>query len=234
MRIFKKVNELEEQEKRAEEFAEHLRHLGLVTECERDSGSRRDGQWTIRIMHPAMRIVLKWTNPPMTGEPSELRFPSWESRYLVPHRGFRRLRSRFAVRTIFEKSFPVLGETIGFRWGGNDAGTGVLKVLSNDKWLTQFFNRIDNLYARGPSLKIIADRREWAWSWSGRGWEYPTQDVWQMYLTLAKHLDAARIPTPSGTCEKGTAALYGPSRGLELQSGLTLFRRGLDLRFVRR
>lgn len=92
------------------------------------------------------------------------------------------------IKTIRKKAFPLFGKIVDVTWEGNDHGTGLAQVLSNDETVKDLAKKIGNLtvhsYARefqGWTLQV--DRRFG-----------PTNQDWSTIQKIAKYiLSSARM-----------------------------------------
>jgi len=92
------------------------------------------------------------------------------------------------IKTIRKKTFPLFGKVVDVTWKGNDHGTGLVEVLSNDVTVKDLAKNIGNLgvhsYAKefqGWTLQV--DRRF-----------RPTNQDWATIQKIANYIPlSARI-----------------------------------------
>jgi hypothetical protein len=169
-------------------FARGFRSVGLVANVTLESGSKTEGRWTIDFKDCPIRISLGWAAAGNSTEPAEVRFPFHQSSYLVKDGRLRRLGHRLVIRSTYQKSIPLVGQAVAFRWSGHDANLGLLARLAQDDSLSALFGGKRTLMRGGIPLKITIDRKSSSWRWDVFGWKPPSDELWAGYLTIARHL----------------------------------------------
>jgi hypothetical protein len=178
-------------------FVALLERLGLRAKLHLDSNDQGAAKWSITLAQCPISIWLRWTSGDRGAlEPTDLRIDSYESTYLVYDPRILRLRSRFAVRTVYRRTTPVFGRTVAFRWGGHDAGLGLLNALAGDQSLQSFFGGNESLSRGGIPFKIVMDRKALSWRWRGPDWTAPSAEMWQAYLAISGHLLSINSDNP--------------------------------------
>jgi len=92
------------------------------------------------------------------------------------------------IKAVRKKTFPLFGEIVDVAWKGNDSGTGLVDVLSNDK-------EVNNLAKNTGNLTIHSYAKEF------QGWTLqvdrrfkPTSQDWTAVQKIADYiLSSARI-----------------------------------------
>jgi len=84
-----------------------------------------------------------------------------------------------SAHTVIKKSFPLFGKVVDVNWKGNDHDTGLVRVFSNDKTVTNLATKIGNLRVRSLDLgwTLRVDRRL-----------NPTNQDWQTIQKIADYI----------------------------------------------
>ena len=83
------------------------------------------------------------------------------------------------IKTVRNKTFPLFGKVVDVNWKGNDHDTGLVRVFSNDKTVTNLATKIGNLRVRSLDLgrTLRVDRRL-----------NPTNQDWQTIQKIADYI----------------------------------------------
>tara|TARA_Y100000588_G_scaffold392600_1_gene505121 strand:- start:3328 stop:3885 length:558 start_codon:yes stop_codon:yes gene_type:complete len=86
------------------------------------------------------------------------------------------------IKTIRKKSFPLFGKVVDVTWKGDDGGTDLIHILSNDVSTKALASRIGNLEIKSQAngfqgWMLVIDRRF-----------RPTTEDWDAIETIARHL----------------------------------------------
>lgn len=124
---------------------------------------------------------IKWINV-LKQDGSRHNPPRWWIVFGIPDENHVSNSEPVNISTLRRKSFPLFGKVVDVTWKGDDLGTGLTYVLSNDHTTKDLAKRVGNLEVRSYAEEF-------------QGWALqvdrklkPTNEDWEAILQVAEHL----------------------------------------------
>lgn len=124
---------------------------------------------------------IKWINV-LKQDGSRHNPPRWWIVFGIPDDNQVSNSDPVKISTVRRKSFPLFGKVVDVAWKGDDQGTGLTYILSNDHTTKELSKRVGNLEVRSYAEEF-------------QGWALqvdrklkPTSEDWEAILQVAEHL----------------------------------------------
>ncbi len=124
---------------------------------------------------------IKWINV-LKQDGSRHNPPRWWIVFGIPDGSHVSSGEQVKISTVRRKSFPLFGKVVDVTWGGDDQGTGLTYILSNDHTTKELAKRVGNLEVRS----YAEDFQGWALQVDRK--LKPTPEDWEAILQVAEHL----------------------------------------------
>ncbi len=123
---------------------------------------------------------IKWINV-LKQDGSRYNPPRWWIVFGIPDDNHVSNSEQVKISTVRRKLFPLFGKVVDVTWKGDDLGTGLTYILSNDHATKELAKRVGNLEVRryaegfqGWVLQVVKRLK-------------PTNEDWEAILQVAEH-----------------------------------------------
>ena len=125
---------------------------------------------------------IQWVNIRLEGSSSIYATSvSYYTEYGVPDYRLGSELIRLKIHSVRIKTFPLVGKVIDLQWKGKDYGLGIIGRLNSD-------NSINSPIMRSRDLTISANSEQRGWVLSTKTRDAPSQELWNCYQVIARHL----------------------------------------------
>ena len=129
---------------------------------------------------------IRWINY-LKKDQSQHSPPKWWVVFGIPDERPISATRKIKMKTIRKKTFPLFGKVTDVTWRGNDQGTGLLSVLSDDE-------NVDRLSVEFGDLRIQSYSEDSLVGWTvtvGKRIRKLTNEQWNGFIKMSDHLLAS-------------------------------------------
>jgi len=132
---------------------------------------------------------IRWVNVVrrFSGAPT---FPTYQIKYGVPDPRLGPDSPEPQIKSVRKKDTPLVGNVVDLHWKGNDFGLGIISRLNNDVSLKHPIMESHDVtistYVRHGIFREYPEASTWIITTELS--EIPSEELWNCYQTIAKHL----------------------------------------------